>query len=91
MKVLQHERDAKDKEKREKARAYEVESLNRELEKGSYTYDYYGNIIFAQSANGDLLPPDFKFKYRFKRGATRLAGIGFDPEEEAKKALMTPA
>ena len=52
----------------------EIDQLNKVLDKGQYTFDYHGNILFASTVPGDTLPPtDFKFRYRFKR-AKRIGG-----------------
>jgi hypothetical protein len=46
----------------------EIEMMNRELEKGAgYTYDNQGNVIFQHSVNTDILPADFKPKFKFKK------------------------
>ena len=46
----------------------EIESLNKELERGTYTYDFQGNVIIQNKEVAESIPTDFKFKFRFKRG-----------------------
>lgn len=62
------EREAKDKITKDKQRIVDIESLNKELERGQYTYDFQGNIIIQNNQVAENIPADFKFKYRFKRG-----------------------
>lgn len=44
----------------------EMEMMNQELAKGAFTYDFKGNAMITHFVNGDFLPTDFKFKYKFK-------------------------
>lgn len=62
------EKEAKDKVTRDKQRAFEIENINKELEKTKFTYDFKGNIIVQNSMVAEMVPADFKFKYKFKKG-----------------------
>eukprot|EP00347_Sterkiella_histriomuscorum_P003628 403363556 len=77
-------KEEKDKIIRDKQRAVEIENLNKELDRGTYTYDFEGHVILQNSQVADQIPADFKFKYRFKKGR----GKGTNKKQHSRSQVV---
>lgn len=69
----------------------EIETINKELEKGGYTYDYKGNVLIQNQNISEHLPQDFKFRYKFKKGRRKVKNsvAAMDLKTKKKKSLQT--
>ena len=91
LKQERHEREAKDRVAKNRLRAIEIDNVNKELEKTSaFTFDFQGNVLVQNHQVGEQLPPDFKFKYKFKKGRKRAASkparVPFEEGKQTGKA-----
>lgn len=61
--------------------------MNKELDRGGYTYDYQGRIMLQNAGVAEQIPPDFKFKYRFKKpkgGRSLRQALGKNSKAQAE-------
>jgi len=91
LKLERQEKEARDKVLQDRLRALEIENVNKELERtAAFTYDFQGNVIVQNHAVGEHLPPDFKFRYKFKKGRKKgkQAKVPFEESKQTGKDFL---